>query len=751
MKRIAFILFLLTALATSGVLLVRPATQASPDVTITVNSIADTNVRDSVMTLREAMLMATGDLAVTDLSWDECQQVSGASWSLYWCMSPVPIGADTPETIVFDASVFPPGSPATITLNFTLPTLSTGNDTIDGSSAGVIVDGGGVGFDCLTIESDSNTIKGLQIYNCYTAITLIWGAQYNTIGGTTEGARNVISGNDVLGVLIVRGDTNDNVVRGNYIGTDASGTAALPNGEEGVVIAGGAQGNTVQGNVISGNTDSGVHITDSDNNVVKGNYMGTDATGTAAIANDIGVYISDGAQNNTIGGTTDGERNVISGNIRGVSIVGDGTNGNAVKGNYIGTNANGTNAIANGTGVYIHEGAQNNTIGGSSASDRNVISGNSYEGVFISDSDTTGNPVKGNYIGTNASGTAGLPNGAQGVAIGVGAQDNTIGGTAAGEGNLIAYNEDDGVWVYDTGTTGNTIRGNSIHSNGDMGIVHSNGGNAELARPVITNSGPAMGTACVGCTVDIYSDDEDEGRIYEGSTTANGAGNWTYVGAVTGPNVTATATDAAGNTSEFSAPVAAPEPSPTPSPTPGVSPTPGASPTPPAGPTRTLVWAPGWHNDTWTGASTPAEAFACAAGSYAAAYRFTDAGLERYFPDRPDISDMGPLAQYDAFLILVTQPVTCLMPVAASGATRTLQWSAGWHNDAWSGADGTPPQQAFACADGSYAAAYRFTDAGLERYIPDRPDISTMGPLNRYDAFLILVTTPAACTMPVVP
>ena len=127
-------------------------------------------------------------------------------------------------------------------------------------------------------------------------------------------------------------------------------------------------------------------------------------------------------------------------------------------------------------------------------------------------------------------------------------------------------------------------------------------------------------------------------------------------------------------------------------------------------------------------------------------------GLERYFPGRPDISNMTPLAQYDAFLILITQPVTCTMPVtAASGTSRTLQWGAGWNNAGWSGTDGTAPEQAFACADGSYAAAYRFTDAGLERYFPGRPDISNMGPLNKYDAFLILVTAPVGCTMPIAP
>jgi hypothetical protein len=122
------------------------------------------------------------------------------------------------------------------------------------------------------------------------------------------------------------------------------------------------------------------------------------------------------------------------------------------------------------------------------------------------------------------------------------------------------------------------------------------------------------------------------------------------------------------------------------------------------------------------------------------------------FPDRPDISNMNPLAQYDAFLILITQPVTCVMPAtAASGSSRTLQWGIGWQNAGWSGPDGTLSEQAFACADSSYAAAYRYVDGGLERYFPGRPDISNMGPLNNYDAFLILVTAPVSCTMAIGP
>ena len=92
------------------------------------------------------------------------------------------------------------------------------------------------------------------------------------------------------------------------------------------------------------------------------------------------------------------------------------------------------------------------------------------------------------------------------------------------------------------------------------------------------------------------------------------------------------------------------------------------------------------------------------------------------------------------------------MPVpSASGATRTLQWGVGWHNEGWSGADGTAPQDAFACAMGNYAAAYRLVNGAWERYFPGRPDISNMGPLNKYDAFLILVTAPVSCTMAIAP
>ena len=553
MKHLVLLLLVVAAVAASIVVLIRPGAQASPDVTITVNSTADTNSRDSVMTLREAMLMATGDLAVTSLSHGECNQVSGVSWNL-WCLSPVPIGPDTPETIVF------PGSPAIISLGSALPTLDTGSDTIAGSSAVVIVNGVSKTFDCISITSNGNVVKGRQIRNCYAGVTITAGAQNNTIGGTTASDRNVISGNN-RGVEILDYNTSGNTVKGNYIGTDAAGTAALGN-TYGVVIKAGAEGNTVGGttagerNVISGN-DEGVFISDdpTSGNTVKGNYIGTDATGTSALGNDWGVSIASIGQTNTVGGTTAAERNVISGNGTGVMIsVGSDI---VVKGNYIGTDATGTEALPNGRGVSIQTAGDHNTIGGTTAGERNVISGNGT-GVEI-EGWTRGNTVEGNYIGTDASGSGVLPN-EVGVEIWNLAHDNTIGGTTASARNVIAHNTQDGVYVHGDETTGNTIRGNSIHSNGGRGIENHDGGNAELAPPVITGFGSVIGTACLNCTVDIYSDDEDEGRVYEGSTTANGAGNWTFAGSLEGPNITATTTDSSGNTSEFSAPAAVPEP-----------------------------------------------------------------------------------------------------------------------------------------------------------------------------------------------
>ncbi len=204
-------------------------------------------------------------------------------------------------------------------------------------------------------------------------------------------------------------------------------------------------------------------------------------------------------------------------------------------------------------------GSSNNVVGGSALQARNLISSNGHVGVEIGP--TGNNRVQGNYIGTDVTGVTALPNNTDGVYIFNVSNGNLIGGTAEGQANLIAFNGDDGVEVL-SGSYGakyNTITRNRIHSNAGKGIALPGGGNEGLAAPVITiaSATQVSGTACANCTIEVFSDAADEGAIYEGTTTADGSGYWTFTKAsqLIGPYVTAAATDAAGNTSEFSAPV----------------------------------------------------------------------------------------------------------------------------------------------------------------------------------------------------
>ncbi|MBN1137882.1 MAG: right-handed parallel beta-helix repeat-containing protein [Anaerolineae bacterium] len=143
------------------------------------------------------------------------------------------------------------------------------------------------------------------------------------------------------------------------------------------------------------------------------------------------------------------------------------------------------------------------------------------------------------------------------------------------QANTIAHNTYDGVYVCGATATGNTITANSIHDNGNKGIDLGQGGNSELAAPVITtaNAGGASGAGCAWCTIHLYSDAADEGETYHGIASADGSGNWNFSGFLSGPNITATNTGSCGrqfhgnelaplnfapagcgDTSEFSAP-----------------------------------------------------------------------------------------------------------------------------------------------------------------------------------------------------
>jgi parallel beta-helix repeat protein len=388
-------------------------------------------------------------------------------------------------------------------------------------------------------------------------------AHDNLIGGSTAAARNIISGNG-YGIGIWDSGTVSNTVSGNYIGVDVTGTAALGNGN-GIQINNGASLNVIGGttagerNVISGNSNQGLRIWDSNTayNRVVGNYIGLDATGAAALGNrSAGVHLSGGTHHNIVGGPNEGERNVVSGNgDQGIGLWSTGTSDNTVEGNYLGTDASGNVAVGNWyDGVHLN-GASRNTV------KNNLISGNRDHGVQLCcDSATSDNRFISNRIGVNAAGTGALPNSNHGIYIHGGAHHNIFGGAGAGEGNLIRNNRGSGVQVQDGNSLANTLTRNSIGHNDGAGITLRDGGNANLPAPRITAknlaAGTAGGTACAGCTVEVFSAADDEGQIYEGTDVADGSGAWALVAghAFAGPNLTATATDAAGNTSPFSSP-----------------------------------------------------------------------------------------------------------------------------------------------------------------------------------------------------
>lgn len=206
----------------------------------------------------------------------------------------------------------------------------------------------------------------------------------------------------------------------------------------------------------------------SSGNTVAGCYIGTDHTGTLAAANTYGgVTLRDGAKNNVVGGATPAAANVISGNqFQGVYLSGSGTTGNTIAGNRIGLAASGAVSLPNTfSGVGIFAGAAANVIGGGTTGARNVISGNALQGIFVSDAGTADNRIEGNFLGTDPAGNAPLPNGWAGVEVAGGATGTRIGGTTAGTGNVISGNGTQGVFINGGATVGTRVEGNTIGLN----------------------------------------------------------------------------------------------------------------------------------------------------------------------------------------------------------------------------------------------------------------------------------------------
>lgn len=353
-------------------------------------------------------------------------------------------------------------------------TISASNCLVRGlvinrfSDTGIIISGNNNNINGNYVGTDTDGISDLG--NIFDGITVF--GNNNLIGGSTPDTRNVIAGNNRYGLVLSQPASN-NTVRNNYIGINSLGNNALANGSNGIHFfrasnntIGGT--NTGEGNLISGNGGNGIFIFadniglgTSENNVIAGNTIGTNAQGNVAIPNtQSGVYI-DGGKINTVGGTTFGSLNLISGNgADGVHIQGSEASGNKVQGNYIGVSATGASALGNGgDGVEINN-INGNTIGGANNTERNVISGNSGDGILITGDGADNTTIKGNYIGTSGDNSLSIANGTNGVEI-INGDNTQIGGTNAGEDNVISGNNSNGIRIT-TNSTGNTIQGNTI-------------------------------------------------------------------------------------------------------------------------------------------------------------------------------------------------------------------------------------------------------------------------------------------------
>ena len=336
------------------------------------------------------------------------------------------LDAQPGDAIIFDATVFPPAAPVTITLTTPLPMLTQGNLTLDGSSAGVVLDGSqlsGEDTHGLDISSDGNVVRGLEILNFPAAAV---GLREGVSGNVVED--NLLSGNSSFGVGIWGAETTGNSIRSNIIGTDRSGLSA------------------------------------------------------ANLSRD---------------------------------------------------------------GIHIYQAGQNTIIA-------NLIGGVGQSGIYIC-CGSTGNTVSSNTIGVATDGNTPLPNGQAGITIDQGAHS-----TVVGPGNVIAHNPV-GVNVIGADSVDNTITQNRIYSNTE-GISLFEGGNGEPTPPSIIgfslSAGNVEGVTCAHCTVEIFSTSDDQGDAYEDQTASDSVGYFTLDrdSAFYGPYLTATATDAAGNTSSFSRP-----------------------------------------------------------------------------------------------------------------------------------------------------------------------------------------------------
>lgn len=461
-------------------------------------------------------------------------------------------------------------------------TTAAARNVISGNSSGIDVAGTAttivgnyIGTNAAGTWALGNSVEGVVIDN-----TAGLGA---TIGSAAAGGGNVISGNNEG----VTSYGSEFIAMGNLVGTNAAGTASLGNlwagfqtyGAFTAQIGGTGAG---AGNVVSGN-QAGIYVSNGSSALlVQGNRVGTNAAGTVALPNSQSGVEVDSSPGFVLGGTAAGARNVISGNtLVGVSVVD--SDGVKIQGNFVGVSASGSDAVGNQTsGIRITGTSASCRIGGL-ASARNVVSGNGGAGIEI-DGSGGGHIVQGNVVGADPTRTISLGNGTSGLLVTNGSW-NVIGGSLGGA-NWFWWNGATGLTIAPP-SLGNTISMNSFRDNGGLALDLGGDGitandpldadaganglpNTPVLDAVVVDAGTVVaghyhGAPMAAVTLEFFASSEcdylgrGEGTTYLGSAvvSTNGEGDASFVTTLAtlvapGNVVTATATDADGQTSEFS-------------------------------------------------------------------------------------------------------------------------------------------------------------------------------------------------------
>lgn len=446
----------------------------------------------------------------------------------------------------------------------TIAVANAVDTTVVVNTAADVADGDASSIDALLADRGADGLVSLR--------EALLAANASANAGTPDRIHFAIpgAGPHVIGVLTTLPSVTDPVVidattQPGYAGAPLVQLDGAGGAGDGLRLAAG--GSTVRGLAITAFGGSGIAAS-GDGNRIQGNYVGVDPSGNAGAGNgDYGVLLASGG--NVVGGAGLGERNVVSGNaVDGIAVLGG--SDNVIQGNYVGTDASGTLALANAEdGVWI-DGAVNTLVVG------NVLSGNAWSGIAVTGAGS-GTRIVGNVIGMDAAGLGVIANQRHGVTLGSFAAA-TVGGTAAGEGNTIAGNALDGVAV--TAGTGHAILGNAIHDNGGLGIDLGDDGVTASGLPQLayastdgTVSGTLAASPATAHRIEVFASPSadpsgyGEGRRYLGFATVitDAAGNAAFTASVApfaaGEIVTATATDlASGATSEFGAGVVATPP-----------------------------------------------------------------------------------------------------------------------------------------------------------------------------------------------